>query len=207
MTERGGSAQRRRMTMQDTIPHTMTNAVTGEQHTIQLKPKGGMSAADAQAFLAGRVEEGKRIDPEYCAFFRMHVEAVDIYGIFKVPDEWSCVGKELFVRNLPDGDWVWGGDLPEEKAKAVYDRMRRERAAYDVLKTKFENAAATLKVRGEGFDGATCGLSTWDAGRIIDDAIAEFAVGKGVLDVATISHFVRYAIEVGIEAGRERTQQ
>jgi len=54
---------------------------------------------------------------------------VDIYGLFDVPDEWSCVGSELFVRNLPDGYWVWLGDLPEEICKAVLKRLKENRAA------------------------------------------------------------------------------
>jgi hypothetical protein len=49
--------------MTDTVPHTMVNAVTAERHVIQLRPKEGMTAADAQAFRAERIEEGKRIDP------------------------------------------------------------------------------------------------------------------------------------------------
>jgi len=43
-----------------------------------------------------------------------------------------------------------------------------------------------------------------DAGRIIRAAISEFAVGKDVLDVGTIGHFVRYALEAGIASGRDR---
>jgi polyhydroxyalkanoate synthesis regulator phasin len=115
----------------NTVPHRITNAVTGESHFIYLKPKGDMTAEEAQAFLAGRVEEGERIDPDTCQIARWPVEAVDIYGIFEPPGEWSCFGKETFVRNLPDGDWVWEGDLPNDIAKALYDRIEREADTYE----------------------------------------------------------------------------
>ena len=115
--------QQREPTMTDTVPHTMVNAVTGEHHVIQLRPKEGMTAADAQAFRAERIEEGKRIDPETCDIIKYKVQAVDLYGIFEVPDELWCVGSELFARNLPDGYWVWFGDLPEERCKALFARI------------------------------------------------------------------------------------
>ena len=116
--------------MTDTVPHTMVNAVTGAHQVIQLRPKEGMTAADAQAFRAERIEEGKQIDPQTCDIIKYYVEAVDLYGIFEVPDEWSCVGSELFARNLPvDGYWVWFGGLPEETCKALFARLEREKAA------------------------------------------------------------------------------
>ena len=105
--------------MNGTVPHLMINAMTGEGHTIQLTPREGLTVADVQAFLAGRRAAAHLIDPENCEIFNYCGEAVDIYGLFDVPDEWSCHGKELFVRNLTDGYWVWLGDLPEEICKAV----------------------------------------------------------------------------------------
>jgi hypothetical protein len=116
--------------MTNTIPHMTTNAVTGKSHVIQLRLRNGITAAKAKAFLAGRIEEGKHINPETCAIIRNVVEAVDIYGLCDVPDKWSCGGKELFVRNPPDGQWVWDGDLPEKICKAVYDRIEREADTY-----------------------------------------------------------------------------
>ena len=111
--------------MSDTVPHTMTNAVTGDRHVIQLKPRGDMTAAEAEAFLADRIEEANRIDPQTCEIIRYYAQAVDLYGIFEVPDEWSCVGNEQFVRNVPNGDWVWAGHLPEDIARALYERIKR----------------------------------------------------------------------------------
>jgi hypothetical protein len=113
----------------ETLPHTMTNAVIGERHVIRLKPRGDITAAEAQAFLAERIAEGERIDPQSCEIIRYYAEAVDLYGIFEVPREVSCVGNEMFARNLPDGTWVWFGHLPAETYKALYARMDRERKA------------------------------------------------------------------------------
>jgi hypothetical protein len=109
----------------ETVPHVTTNAMTGESHTIQLRPKAGLTVADVEAFLAGRRADAQLIDPENCEIFKYAVESVDIYELFDVPDEWSCVGGELFVRNLPDGYWVWVGDVPEETWKAVLKRKKK----------------------------------------------------------------------------------
>jgi hypothetical protein len=113
------------MTKSQTVPLTTVNGITGERHIIQLKPRGGMTAKAAQAFRARRIKEGKRIDPETCEVMAGYARAVDPYNIFEepVPDEWSWVGKEFFARNLPDGHWVWFGDLPEETYKALFERL------------------------------------------------------------------------------------
>ena len=116
--------------MSNTVPQTMINAVTGERHVIQLKPVGDMTSAEAQAFLADRVEEGKRIDPETCDIIKYKAAVLDPYGIFEVPDDWSCVGSARFARNLPDGDWVWFGHLPEATCKALFERMEHERSRW-----------------------------------------------------------------------------
>jgi hypothetical protein len=106
----------------ETIPHLMINAVTGERHTIQLRPRASLTVADVEAELAERKAEGALIDPAKCAIIKYYAEVLDIYGLLEVPDEWQCLSSELFVRNLPDGYWVWFGDLPEETRKTL---MRR----------------------------------------------------------------------------------
>jgi hypothetical protein len=117
--------------MSEIVPHVMTNVVTGEQLVIQLKPKGGHSAAEAQAFLEGRLKEAERIDPQTCEIGCWYANAVDLYGIFEDHEEFVCVGKERFVRNVPDGDWVWDGHLPEHIAKALVERIEREADTYE----------------------------------------------------------------------------
>jgi hypothetical protein len=76
----------------------MTNAMTGESHTIQLRPRPPLTVADVEAELAERKAEGALIDPANCTMISYYVDACDIYGLFDVPDEWQCAGKELFVR-------------------------------------------------------------------------------------------------------------
>ena len=117
--------------MSETVPHVMTNAVTGEQLVIQLKPKGGHSAAEAQAFLEGRLKEAERIDPQTCEIACWPANAVDLYGIFEDDEEFYCCGKECFVRNVPDGYWVWDGHLPEHIYKALVERIEREADTYE----------------------------------------------------------------------------
>ena len=61
---------------------------------------------------------------------KYYTASLDIYGLFDLADDNRCVGSELFVRNLPDGGWVWFGDLPQ--------------ATYRVLMDKFSKGTATL---------------------------------------------------------------
>jgi hypothetical protein len=117
--------------MSETVPHVTMDVVTGERHVIQLKPKGGWSAAEAQAFLEGRLKEAERIDPQTCEIRWWFADAVNLYGIFEDHEEFCCFGKERFVRNVPDGDWVWVGHLPEHIAKALFERMEREADTYE----------------------------------------------------------------------------
>ena len=117
--------------MNETVPHVMTNAVTGESQTTQLTPREGLTIADVEAELAERKAAGKLIDPATCATIGYYVEPLDIYGLLDVPGEWSCPGKKLFVRN-PDADgahryWVWLGDLPKNTGKAVLKRLEERR--------------------------------------------------------------------------------
>jgi hypothetical protein len=113
--------------MNETIPHVMRDVMTGEATTIQLKPREGMTVAEAEAFLAERKAAGLLIDPANCTVIQYYAEALDIYGIFEDPGEWSCTGSELFARNPestgPDRYWVWLGDLPEETCEAVLKRL------------------------------------------------------------------------------------
>ena len=117
--------------MSETVPHVMTNFITGEQLVIQLKPRGGLSATEAQAFLEGRLKEAERIDPQTCEYGWWYAEAVNLYGIFESPKGFSCAGKECFVRNVPDGGWVWDGHLPEHTYKALVERIERETDTYE----------------------------------------------------------------------------
>jgi hypothetical protein len=107
------------MSSETVFPQVMTNAATGERQTIQLTPREGLTLADVEAFLAERREAGKLIDPMNCELTKVWGQVLDPYGLFDVPEGCQCYGSDLFVRNLPDGKWVWDGDLPEEIAKAL----------------------------------------------------------------------------------------
>jgi hypothetical protein len=109
----------------------MRNAVPPEQRVIQLKPKDGRSAAEAQAFLEGRLKEAERIDPQTCEYRWWYADSVDPYNIFEYGEVSGCFDKECFVYNVPDGDWVWYGDLPEHIFKALRERMEREADTYE----------------------------------------------------------------------------
>src|SRR4051812_46951239 len=103
----------------ETIPQRMINAVTGESHVIQLLPKEGLTAAEVAAYLADLESEAKLINPENCETTWWYAEVLDRNGMFAVPEQWSCIGRHSFVRNLPDGSWVSFGDLPKATKQAL----------------------------------------------------------------------------------------
>ena len=104
----------------ETITYVETNLTTGESQTMRLRPRPSLTVADVEAELAKRKADGLLIDPANCEKFRIYVEMLDPYCLFeKIPEEWSCISKEWFVRNLPDGCWVHVNDLPEETYKAL----------------------------------------------------------------------------------------
>ena len=76
-----------------------------------------------EAELADRRAEGLTIDPENCETIKYYADPRDIDGLFDLGDD-ICVGRELFVRNLPDGYWVWFGDLPEGTLKKLCELDR-----------------------------------------------------------------------------------
>jgi hypothetical protein len=106
--------------MSETVPHVMTNAVTGEQLVIQLKPKGGHSAVEAQAFLEERLKEAERIDPQNCEIGRWYANAVDVYGIFEEHEEFACyvvgVGLSFHALDQRLGDMLREMPIPDPAA-------------------------------------------------------------------------------------------
>ena len=56
---------------------------------------------------------------------------LDPYGIGKLLGKNvdmcdGLIGKTWFVRSAESRGWIWNGDLPENKCKAIYDRIERE---------------------------------------------------------------------------------
>jgi hypothetical protein len=76
---------------------------------------------------AGRREVGKRIDIETCEIARFYCGFPDVYGI-GLPN-YNCGERFLFVRSSEEEGWVFEGDLPQEKRKALDARIDRELAA------------------------------------------------------------------------------
>ena len=60
---------------------------------------------------------------------------------------WSRVGSELFVRNLPDGYWVWLGDLSDELCDPVLKRLERGRAARKAVADPVLRKRAAVNIR------------------------------------------------------------
>jgi hypothetical protein len=87
---------------------------------------------EAWRWLASRDAAAEAVDVKTCEVFRQHVQMMDPYGCdVAMPEEYDCVGGELFVvSNATDGK-VWIGDLPDEKCKELYERIKREPASSD----------------------------------------------------------------------------
>ena len=87
-----------------------------------MRPRRGLTVADVEAILAERRAAGAGIDPENCTGVCRAVQVLDPYGLYDLPEEADCVSTETFVRNLPDGDWVWWHDLPEATQLQLSER-------------------------------------------------------------------------------------
>jgi hypothetical protein len=115
-----GEAKRRKKSDETVVDAVIEGLLVGKDpNTGQVVGTGARikTAADEIYVVVAKADEPRRT---LLALY--YVEALDIYGLFDVPDEWRCVGSEQFVRNLPDGHWVWFGDLPEETYKALMAR-------------------------------------------------------------------------------------
>jgi hypothetical protein len=168
-----------------------------------------MTIAEFGEWIASRAEAGRSIDIETCELDRWKAYDADPYKFLdrkgELREQMKQVGTNRFVRSPESRGWISEDDLPPDKHKAMYDRIRRESEAYDVLSKGFGHAANTLKLRDET-DFDTHLRSHRDAHGIIREKVLNFAVGRGVLDVRTVMYFVGFAIEAGIKAGRLRSE-
>ena len=89
-----------------------------------------MTSDDLRQWLASREEAGRLIDIETCELGRWAALDADPYGIREtlgeLPEDMDQIGTNRFARSPYSGGWVWEGDLPEAKGKAMYDRIHRE---------------------------------------------------------------------------------
>jgi hypothetical protein len=84
-----------------------------------------MSNGELRAWLASRKAAGKLIDIETCELDRWHACDEDPYGLREVLGErfYFQTGVNRFVRSRDSIGWIWEGDLPPDKARAMYRRI------------------------------------------------------------------------------------
>ena len=109
-----------------------------------------MTAADAQAFRAEPIEEGKRIDPQICDIIKYYVEAVDLYGIFEVPDEWRVSAASCSHATCPMGT---GCGLATCRKKRVRFIMFCMRMAHGPPTRLFQQDPSPGEIRGHAREG------------------------------------------------------
>jgi hypothetical protein len=102
---------------------------SGETMSIMPWSRDKLSDDELRQWLASRKEAGQVIDIESCELGWWYAETLDPYGIYKAlgefPEEYSCVGRERFVRSPESNGWISEGDLPKEKLKALRERIKR----------------------------------------------------------------------------------
>jgi hypothetical protein len=88
------------------------------------------------AYVANRKEAGRVIDIETCEITIFYCNYFNPYGTFPFDDDYppddpleQCKydsSECLFVRSAESGGWIEEPDLPDEKARALRDRIERE---------------------------------------------------------------------------------
>lgn len=83
-----------------------------------------LTPAEYKAFHAMVREDAKLIDPTAAIEVeRFYVDPGNPYGIG--PEDAECISGAWFVRSLPDGKFIWFGDLPDDTWEAVQEEARR----------------------------------------------------------------------------------
>jgi|SRR6516165_1455234 hypothetical protein len=87
-----------------------------------------MSEQELQRWLASCEEAGRAIDIETCELGSWHAWDCDRYGIRErlgeLPEEdMDQVSRNLYVRSPESNGWIFEGDLPTEKSKALRNRI------------------------------------------------------------------------------------
>jgi hypothetical protein len=80
-----------------------------------------------EAWVASRPAAGAVIDIETCELAWWYAQVLDPYRYLKAagtfPEEADCVDRERFVCSDDSDGWIWEGDLPEEKRRALAARV------------------------------------------------------------------------------------
>jgi hypothetical protein len=92
-----------------------------------------LTEAEREEWLASRKEAGSRIEIETCELGQWPANDCDPYGIEvdRYPEIYVQVGTNRFVRSSESRGWVWEGDLPSNKERAMYQRIYREADTYE----------------------------------------------------------------------------
>jgi hypothetical protein len=89
-----------------------------------------MSEQELRWWLASRKEAAREINVETCEVGCWFADEQDPYGfeniIDKTEDTEASINRCRFVRSPESNGWIWVGDLPTEKLKALSDRGDRE---------------------------------------------------------------------------------
>jgi hypothetical protein len=89
-----------------------------------------MTTEEFWAWIATRPATGANIDIETCELGHWKADDFAPYGDRRrrLDDDhlYDQIGTNRFVRSPESDGWVHEGDLPPEKIKAMYDRIRRE---------------------------------------------------------------------------------
>jgi hypothetical protein len=89
-----------------------------------------MTKDEQQRWISSRKEAGRAIDIETCELGRWHQYDCDVYGVHDLPPEMQQIGTNRYVRSPTSNGWINEEDLPVEKVRAMYDRIKREFEAY-----------------------------------------------------------------------------
>jgi hypothetical protein len=168
--------------------------------------RGGLPIEEFEQWYASRKEVARSVDIETAEIEHWYACNADPYGILEakgeLPEAMRPFGKNWWVRTANTRGWVCEDDLSVEQYKAMCDRLKRDRSAYDLFDKMISSAASILKVPVEAnFDEHQYIDDCFLVDRVLRDAISEFSVSRGVLDIRTIRYLVWHAIEAGIRSG------
>jgi hypothetical protein len=170
--------------------HEVTDPKTGETKTETIAETMALkrSHADGIAWLASRKEAGRKVDVETCEVVCWVADYAHPYGIREVdgvlqPAENEYTDKYNFVRSPETDGWVCEGDLPQDKAIALMQRIERdwpdlhapegERSDVSRAPREISDAALSPGKREIVLDIKTTGANPQDGHRLISVGCVE----------------------------------
>jgi hypothetical protein len=85
-----------------------------------------MTDEEREAFMANIEKAAMAINPATAKVCACHVLVVDPYGIYDLPDEAKCVGREHFARAPGSKRWVAFSHLPQSVVDELWKRIERD---------------------------------------------------------------------------------